>query len=422
MVAVILLLGACSKEMAFKPDGETGQILRSALAMDIRVDALEHLKLAGTRAGEVSPDDFTVAFTLAGHSSAAATYKYGEMPEVITLPVGTYTCTAYYGEDRAADWDNPRYVGTSEAFEVSAYEITSYIEPIECRLDNVQVSIEFDPMLMDAMSEDSYVEVKVGDVGSLNFGLAEAKSGKCGFFRHTAESTLVAVFNGDVNGVRTVESKSMSDIEKGNHYRILFKLHNHNGTDSGDSDANVAVDASVTVTDVELGVDTIEDEVLDDDERPTEDGDDPTPPGPQDPEGDLPELTVTAPFQFDTPSVFYGGEVPEGLECVIEISSSADNGIEEFECQIISDLLTPDVLEGIGLSDHLNLAQTPPEMAEVLQKFHFPVNVRGLKSARMDLSSFVPLMAGLGSGKAEFRLMIKDANGTVTKSLILEYK
>ncbi|MDE6231091.1 MAG: DUF4493 domain-containing protein [Muribaculaceae bacterium] len=431
LVAATMLAGACSKESPYNPEDQ-GMILRSALSMDVRVDPVEHLKITGTRADEISPDDFTVVFTLSGQSVPAATYKYAEMPEVITLPVGTYTCSAYYGDDLAAEWDNPYYVGTSVPFEVSAFEITSYIDPIECRLENVQVSIEFDPFLKQAMSADSYVEVKVGDVGSLLFGVEEASSGKCGFFRHTAESTLVAVFNGDVNGVRTVESKSMNDIEKGNHYRILFKLHDHDGNDSGDSDASVSVDASVTVTDVELGVDTIEDEVLDDNERPREDGEEPGQPDqptpPDVPQNNGPQVSVSAPFEMDTPYLIdcSDNEFLSNVNCVIKVVSDEETGIQAFTCDIDSNLLTADLLGGMGIPTHLDLAETDPTLANILSSFEFPTNVKGNKSADLDLSQFVEMMANLVAGApdryAEFKITVRDTSGTVSKSLIFQFK
>jgi len=416
-LAAGLLLTGCSKENPFPQQEGEGQFLKSALSVDLKIDETFQKK-APTRAGEVSVDDFTVTFHKDGLAQPYVKYKYGEMPDVVVLPAGTYTCTATYGENRAAAWESPYYAGSSESFEVVPYEITSYVEPIKCYLENIMVSIDFDSVLREHMSEDSYVEVKVGQSEGLQFGLDEANAAKPGYFKHTAEETLVATFYGKVNGKQTVESKSYKNIEKGNHYKITFKLHsNEGGGGTGDIDGGLTVDASVTVTDVERNVD-VEDDVLDDNERPEEGGDEPTPPGPDpdEPKHEAPTITSVAPIDLDIVNTV-DGSAPVGLKVV----STAEGGFTEFVVEIVSPDLTPEALAEVGLAANLNLAETPDSFATALTNFGFPVNVKGQKEANIEISTMLlGMLAGVGAGhEHQFILTVTDANGTTVKALKL---
>lgn len=414
LLAVAAMLTGCSKENPFgDAGGGEGQFLKSALSVDIKADALQRDK-AMTRA-EANPDDFTVIFTREGNPQPVAKYKYGEMPEIVTLPEGKYTCTATYGELRLAEWESPYFLGTSEEFEILPFEITSYVEPIECCLENIKVTIDFDSSLRRAMSSDSYVDVKVGSSTSLKYTLTEADSGKAGYFAHSEETTLVATFNGTIDGEYTVESKSLRNIAKGNHYRITFRLHNGGGSNSdGDVDSDVTVDANVTVVDVTCDVPLGEEPLLDDSERPGENpGEDPG--TPEEPVNNPPLITPVAPVSFDVVN-----DANSLASCILDIHSDADGGILAFTCDIESPTLTPDELKSVNLSDHLDFVNTPPELEEALTGLGFPVNIGGQKDVRFDITKFLPMLSMLGSAEHHFTLTVTDANGTTVRTLKLK--
>lgn len=426
ILAGTLALGSCSKEAPFSGasedgDGTTGQVSKSALVMEVKNDAI-----TTTRAeADVDINDFNILFFKNGNSQPVANYKYGEMPEVITLPVGSYTCTATYGENRQAEWDSPYFLGSSEAFEVRAYEITSEISRIECTLENIMVTINYDASLRSAMSPDSYVEVKVGNSASLRYGVAEADAKKAGYFKHDNEISLVAVFHGTVNGVETVETKSLANVSKGLHYNITFRLHTGGGSDAtGDANTDVNVDASVSVTDVVRDVELPEEELLDDSERPTEDpGDGPQPPVPG---GNPPTILLNGGELLDTP--YQGASM---TNCVLTMTSESEGGFTTFVCNIKSELLESE-LPGMGLPTHIDLAHpenmeipegyTLEDVMGVLQGFQFPTDVLGKKSATVDLTNFIGLMGQLGSGQQHaFELIVGDANGETVKTLTLNF-
>lgn len=421
LFAAAILATGCSKEDPFNTEEYgTGQFLKSALSVDLNADGVEYRQ---TRA-EANVDDFTVIFTKEGESQPAAKYLYGEMPEIVTLPAGTYTCTATYGENRVADWENPYFLGKSAPFEVHAMEITSYVDPIICNLENIKVTVGFDNALKNHMSGDSYVEVKVGTSTALSYGIAEAEAEKAGYFMHSEEKTLVAVFHGTVDGNSVVETKSMKDIQKGAHYKINFKLHNGSESDmSGDADLGIAVEADVEVVDVNRNVSLGEEELLDDSERPTEsekpgDGEDPEGPDQPGPGEEQKEPLITADAPVNLEVVNNGVDL---ATCVLHIYSYDDAGIQELTCQIVSEPLQ-EVLEPMGLSDNLDLAETPESMKETLGNMGFPTSVRGQKDVRFEITPmFLEMLGDLGSYEHHFILKVKDANGECTKTLKLKY-
>lgn len=408
-----LLLAGCSKENGFESSDDEGQVLKSALDVSMPSDQSQ---IVVTRAGsDVDLSQFKINFIKTGESVATQSYTYGEMPEVVTLKAAEYRATAELGQDREAEWENPYFKGESKPFEVRPFEITSFIDPIECELLNIKVTIAFDESLAAAMSADSYVEVKVGDNSGLNFTSAEATAAKAGYFRHTNETTLVATFHGTVNGSEIVESKSYNDIAKGRWYKLTFKLHtNHGGDPTGGAEGSVTVDASVTTEDVNMDVVIGEDEPLDDSERPKEDDpDDPTPPTPGDTKA--PEITPEGNVVFDEVM-----NVNASSECKFSISSTAEGGFTVLTCDIISPNLTAEELAGVGLASHIDLV-TPGSLESGLVGLGFPVNVGGKDKVDFNLSQFMGLMAVFGPNRHEFKLTVSDANGTTVKSLILQF-
>ena len=412
-----VMLFSCGKETPFNVDqivGE-GQILKSALNVDLRDGELGQTTVRSTRA-DVPFDDFKVIFTKEGAAAPPATYRYGEMPDIVTLEQGVYVATATYGENLDAEWENPYYMGKSDAFSIRAGEITDNIGEIVCRLENIKVSINFAPILTQQMSESSFVEVKVvsdgQDAKGLRFTKFEETRGISGYFRYEEGVSLVATFNGMVEGLKVSETKSIPMVEKGNHYKITFKLHTQAGENQGDANSDMQVDASVTVTNVERNVDLEDDEILDDSERPSEgEPDDPTPPTP----GGAPEI-VGVDSDIDNLNKIDGSK-PVGMK----VSSSADGGFQEFNVEIDSPDLTPEALVEVGLAANLDLAETPEQFAAPLTNFGFPTNVKGQKEANIEISTkLLGMLKAVGAGHTHnFILTVTDANGTTEKTLKL---
>lgn len=422
LLAATLLATGCSKENGFGVEvaDDEGQVLKSALDMSTTTDPT----IVTRYESGVELSDFKINFIKVGDVQATKSVMYSEMPDVMTLKVGTYTATAEKGQDLNAEWENPYFKGASGEFTVNAQEITSYIDPIVCDLMNIKATIAFDGSLSSVMSSDSYVEVKVGNNPGLNFTTAEANAGKAGYFKHTSENTLVATFHGTVNGSVISETKTYDGIDKGRWYKLTFMLHQNTGGDpTGGAQGDVTVDANVTTVDVNADIVLEEDDPLDDSERPEwGGGEDPdVPPTPD----KAPEILAVSPgMVFDTP-----WNVTAASECEFKIISHAEGGIQEFTCEIISQDLTPEELGSMNLPNVLDLVNEPapdsqyPNYWNVLGNapFNFPTNVGGQSEVIFRLTDFMGMMAVFGNHRHTFRFHVKDANGEVNKNLILQF-
>lgn len=418
LLSGLLLLTSCEEGFYFGTDQGAGTFSKDALMMDIRDDA-ETVHNAPSRAGDDELADFKIMFFKNNADAPEQSFRYADMPDVIVLPVGLYSVTATKGTDVEADWESPYFLGQSNAFQIKKDSITSDVDPIICRMQNVKVTVEFDSLLTGAMSTDSYVEVKVGDNAGLKFD--KSKEGVAGHFKHTDGVSLVATFNGIVEEAATVETKSFEQVQKGHHYKIKFKLHSQNADNSGQAGAEVKVDATVNVTDLDYNVTVGEDIDLGDDERPTEGNDtpdEPTPPVQDDVPPTIEALPQTNP---GIPEIEFGkvNDIVDGMNCVLMIRSTADGGFTKFECKIDSETL--DVTE-VGLSNPLDLIN-PGSNEDALVNLGLlqaGQKVAGTKEVRFDLTSFMPLITMLGPGTHNFILTIGDANGETTKTLTLK--
>ncbi|MBD5237342.1 MAG: DUF4493 domain-containing protein [Bacteroidales bacterium] len=419
LLSSLLLSGGCD-ELGFNintGEGE-GSFLKQSILIDVRDDAetiINGETKGATRAGEL--DDFKILFFKGNEITPEKSYLYSEMPDIVVLPVGSYKVTATKGVDVASDWESPYYLGESNFFEIREDNINEDIDPIICRLQNIKVSVEFDAKLAAAMSPDSYVEVRVGDNASLSYTANDQN--RAGHFKHEDGVSMVATFRGTVEGAETVETKSFDTVDKGYHYKIKFRLHTQNDDLVGEVGASVSVDASVTTVDLENNVILEEDHDLGDEERPKEDiegeGEKPAPPTPPDQEvTNGPSITAEKPIDLDGVNV-----ITDGMVCVLNIASNAADGFTKFECKVESTTLD---IESVGLNNPLDLIN-PGDSREALEGLGLleeGVQVKGLKSMKFDLTTFMPLITALGAGEHKFILTVGDASGETTKTLILK--
>ncbi len=414
-LALASLLGACSKENPFgseEENGAVGMLMTSCLAPSLtNAEGYE----AVTRAAIPSTDDFKVVITRAGTRTPAAEYKYADMPEVLTLPVGDYVVSAHHGDNNVAAWEEPYYFGES-TFHIEENKITDEVDPIVAKLSNIRVTIVYGPSLVNAMGADSKVSVNVGESGTMSFAADEERSA---YFKYVDKSqTLTATFSGTVDGQRVVETKAYDNVAPGNHYRITFRLHTIDQEDPGSINGGITVDASVEQVDMNVTVDGETDEPVEDDMRPVQGGNDTPDPGPG-PDQPVAGPTVTPlqmdgknPIDFDALNLF-----DDNLYCAFNVASSAAGGFTEFTVDIISNDLTADELAATGLASHLDLINTPDSYAAALQNLGFPINQGGKTSADFDISGFQMMLAIFGPHEHEFKITVSDANGTTVKSL-----
>lgn len=411
-VATLSLVG-CSRENPFG-EGDTAMGAFRTSSLNVNINTEENI---GRSQADDAPElsTFTVAFYKEGEESPSVTYRYDALPEIVTLPVGTYSAVAYSGNNPLAAWDAPYYRGESESFEITPDAVTEVSDPVVCRLANVKVSVLFDDDLTAVMSADSKVTVTVGETGSLEF--TKTQENRHGYFAYTEESrSLTAVFEGFVEDYPTTVSKIRENVDAGSHYIITFSLKSAGEEEPGSLSPAIDVDASVTVEDVNGNVVT-DDEYLEDDLRPSEgdDPDTPTPPGDDDGNGPVVSVTPDSNINLDAVNDFY-----EGVVCKLEITSDAPDGITGFVVDIDSPTLTPAELEGVGLASHLDLIN-PGELEDALSGLGFPVGaeVKNQHKVTFDISGFGGLLGMLGAGEHKFVLTVTDANGKTVQTLRL---
>lgn len=426
----LILFGACSKETPFDNEENISYGMLRTSALDVSLNSEygpRSVKNRNIRAAAPNVADFYVEFFKDGNSEPEAAYKYSDMPEIVTLPVGNYVARASHGANADAAWDEPYYMGESLSFDIVADEITDVVDPIVCKFANVRVSIDFDPELRKAMGADCKVNVVVGEKGSLDFTINDVE--RSGYFAYVADSkTLAAHFSGTVDGAPASETKAYKNVEPGTHYKITFRLHDAGEEDPGNitGDDIVKVDASLSQEDMNASVDSGETVITDDMRPQEEETQQPDVPNPPTPGAELPEITAQAPLDLDVVNELEVVQNSEGEDVskfpvVLNIHSSADGGIKAFTVKIISDTLTPSTLVGVGLTDELDLVN-PGQYEGGLSGLGFPVNVGGMKDVEFKITDFVPLLAALGEGNHSFVLTVTDANGTTQKTLKLHNK
>lgn len=125
--------------------------------------------------------------------------------------------------------------------------------------------------------------------------------------------------------------------------------------------------------------------------------------------------------------------VVEGLS--IDVVVSATSGIKNFTVQIVSDVLTPDQLGGVGLCNVLNLVEPTASYSTVdptfdasgiaasLTNLGFPTGdqVKDKTTVEFTITPFLSLLAFTGAGNHDFVMTITDNDGNTTvKTLMIK--
>lgn len=435
IVGFLTLLGlaSCSVENPFEGPQSSGTGEFSKYALDFDVSVINNTR--ATTSQDII-DNFSIVIQKVGtNPTTVATYLYKDMPDVITLDAGSYIAYATYGENQEAAFEKPYFLGQSKQFEILPDKITTDIGTIECKLENVKVTIDFHSSLYSQMDDESYVEVYVNPNASLKFYKDETRAG---YFKHSDVCTLTATFHGNIDGVDLHEVKTLSDVDKGNHYNVTFAKHEYSAdSDNGEIGAHLDVVASVTIVNVNENITIADDEILDDNERPKEQDpstgddepgdDDPQDPKPEEPSQPGEEVYPDGPQASldDISTVVLGQDavnyISADTKVVLNIHSNA--GLDTFYVTVESNSLNLETLgaEG-GKLDLIN----PGAMEETLHNLGLmdpDVNsFKGYNDVRFDISGFMELLTLLGEDSHLFIIHMEDADDDDTIYLNLTYK
>lgn len=426
LLAILALAPACSKDNMFEPDGKAGAkgtLSTSSLMIEFRnkEKVIKNLP-AKTRAEGVDYNNFVIDIVKDGETAPTYHELFGALPEVVTLPVGDYKIYASYGENQAAAFEAPYYKGEA-SFTIVENEITDNIGQITCDLANVKVSVAFDENLRYHMANDAKITVKVGDSGELTFTKEDDmnyEGARAGYFAFVEDShSLVATFDGEIDGDETTESKTYNDVEPGNYYKITFSLHNVGGSEMGSATGDVKVDASVEIENVNFDGDPdsaeLEEKYLEDDRFPAEGGEDPiVPDDPIDPSGSVgPTIVAKAPVNLEATN-----NVSEISECIINVTSKT--GFTKFEVNVKDSPEMEDALIQMVGSLPLDLLHPRADQEEMFEGMFGQLYHEGDKSAVFNITEFLPLLSALKEDVLhQFVLTVADAEGENTVILKL---
>lgn len=415
-MAVLFTFSAChSEKMETGATDVTGQLSLASMKMevDLKVDTVAYPQ---SRAG-VDVSNFLLTIKNS-QGEQVEQYTYSEMPEIISLPVGTYTVVASSAEAATNGFDVPFYTGSTEQFTIKENELTE-VSALTCRLANVMISVEYDEELRKLMGEDVVTTVKIGD-NSLDIPSSETR--KAYLIAPASAGSMDITLKGTIDGESVTEVKRVENVQAGQYNIIKYVLSPvDDGNNSVGGNLNIAIniDSSMTSSDETVGVNPGEEPGIDD--FPTDGGEEP---GDGDGDGgdesgseqNMPTIEGTSfnkvPFDIDNDRLTISGAAE------LQVTIGAPNGIANLFVEIISETL--DVSE-VGLPKSFDLAY-PGENSDALSGLGFPVGdkVIGQTEVLFDISNFTILLPTF-KGNHDFKIRVVDSKGLEeTKTLKLK--
>lgn len=382
----------------------------------------EDVTKKATSRSSIDLSPFLVDVVRTSDNANVASWTYATMPQLPTFAVGSYEVQVRSRVLKDAEWSAPYYLG-SQTFDIRNGEVTD-VGPIVCKLANVRVTIDYGPKLLEATGGEGFTITVTSTPGVyLQYTGKETRSG---YFAYNGQTTMVARFQGRVNGVNEDFSHVLENIAPGQHRKLTFRLnYNPNvpddevGTIEGQG---IVVSCSTKTVNVDGNV-IQEEDIQESGDRPGQEGDEP---GGEDPRpGEEGNITFTSEtldhddngnVLDDTPN--NADDFGEGKkEAKIHIHSDAP--IASFKVKIDSETLKDDVLGSVGLVPEFDLAD-PKDLEAGLKSLGFPLGdeVRGATDLDFDITQFVPLTMIYGAANHRFILTVTDNAGN-SKTLTL---
>lgn len=418
LMAVLFTFSAChSEKMETGTTDVTGQLSLASMKMevDLKVDTVYPQSRAGV---DVSNFLLTIKNS---QGEQVEQYTYSEMPEIISLPVGTYTVVASSAEAATNGFDVPFYTGSTEQFTIKENELTE-VSALTCRLANVMISVEYDEELRKLMGEDVVTNVKIGD-NSLDIPSSETR--KAYLIAPASAGSMDITLKGTIDGESVTEVKRVENVQAGQYNIIKYVLSPvDDGNNSVGGNLNIAIniDSSMTSSDETVGVNPGEEPGIDD--FPTDGGEEP---GDGDGDGgdesgseqNMPTIVGTD-FNGNTFDISKDVlTVTKGQSVSLSVTLLAPNKMAHVYVTIDSKTLTEDVLVGVNLAKNFDLAE-PGDLEAGLKGLGFPTgtDVIGKEEIPFDITQFTSLLGIYGAANHNFIIRVVDQQGLeVTETL-----
>lgn len=418
-MVVLFTFSAChSEKMETGTTDVTGQLSLASMKMevDLKVDTVYPQSRAGV---DVSNFLLTIKNS---QGEQVEQYTYSEMPEIISLPVGTYTVVASSAEAATNGFDVPFYTGSTEQFTIKENELTE-VSALTCRLANVMISVEYDEELRKLMGEDVVTTVKIGD-NSLDIPSSETR--KAYLIAPASAGSMDITLKGTIDGESVTEVKRVDNVQAGQYNIIKYVLNSvDDGTNSnvgGNLNIAINIDSSMTSSDETVGVNPGEEPGIDD--FPTDGGEEP---GDGDGDGgdesgseqNMPTIVGT---DFNDKTFDISKDVltvTKGQSVSLSVTLLAPNKMAHVYVTIDSETLTEDVLVGVNLAKNFDLAE-PGDLEAGLKGLGFPTgtDVIGKEEIPFDITQFTSLLGIYGAANHNFIIRVVDQQGLeVTETL-----
>lgn len=387
-----------SREMV---DFHMKSLLKASVETDI--PSYVHKTRAYTRDFDFRNFDVTL---FSSDNKVVGTYKYDNLPEVISLAEGKYY-VKMASPDIQPITETAVYEGKSDEFTITK-ESVSEVE-VKCKMTSIKVKAEVEAQLKKFLDSDVKVTLGIG----LNQKEMPYNDLKVLYFNQLMqENNIVNVtLSGTIDGSAETYTKSYN-AQKGEYLLIKIgvkdvsdKVLEENGT------ANIQVVPNFIVTRTMInGKITVDEETI------PETPDKPIGGGGTDPSGEETNVITIAgkDFSIDEPQT-----VVAGMSCVVNIN--AEKGLAHLKVTINSTTLTDKILTDVGLAKSFDLAE-PGGLREGIEGLGLPVaeSVINQKSLKFDLTQFMPLLGIYGAGTHKFIITAIDKeNNELTKTLTL---
>lgn len=389
----------------------------------------EDVTKKATSRSSIDLSPFLVDVVRTSDNANVASWTYATMPQLPTFAVGSYKVQVRSRVLKDAEWSAPYYLG-SQTFDIRNGKVTD-VGPIVCKLANVRVTIDYGPKLLEATGGEGFTITVTSTPGVyLQYTGKETRSG---YFAYNGQTTMVARFQGRVNGVNEDFSHVLENIAPGQHRKLTFRLnYNPNvpddevGTIEGQG---IVVSCSTKTVNVDGNV-IQEEDIQEFGDRPGQEGDEP---GGEDPKpGEENKITFTSETLANengnvldnTPN--NADDFGEGKKAA-KIHIHSEDPITSFKVKIDSETLTASVLGGVGLAPEFDLADPivtvdgeKKDLTTGLKSLEFPVGdeVKGATDLDFDITQFVPLTTIYGAANHRFILTVTDNAGN-SKTLTL---
>lgn len=406
LIASTLLFCACHTESMEDIVNAKGNLSLSSMKVGVNLD-VDVVYLDSRAVSEIDLSNYIVTI-YDKYSQRAGQWVYSEMPEIVSLAVGTYTVEVKSAAEPSNGFDIPYYKGTATC-EVKENQVTEGLE-ISCKLANMLFTVEYDESFQDKISEDVVTTITIGE-NSLQIPASESR--KAYLIAPDSETASMEVsLKGTIDGEVIDYSEHFDNVKSGVHNIIKYQfIPVSDGSVAGGAfSVSIAIDSSLTGSDESVSVNPGPEPGIDD--FPTGGGEEP---GDGDGEQNMPTIVGSNfngnPFDIENDVLNITGAA------TLKVEINAPNGIAHLYVDIQSETL--DVTE-VGLSNSFDLAY-PGDLQEGLNGLGFPTGgeVIGKESTVFDISKFTVLLLTF-SGDHNFVIHVVDQqNLEVTKVLKL---